>query len=64
MSKKNKPKKQEIRLYFKDGKTDIIPQKFWDDYMVNDGLFVVIKNEQWIAFYQMDIIECMVVANK
>lgn len=49
MSKKKK-KKQEIRLYFKDGKTDIIPQKFWDDYMVTDGLFVVIKNEQWIAF--------------
>ena len=62
MSKKKK--KQEIRLYFRDGKTDIIPQKLWDDYMVIDGLFVVIKNEQWIAFYQMDIIECMVVANK
>ncbi len=63
MSKKKK-KKQEIRLYFKDGKTDVIPQKFWDDYEVNYGLFVVKKNGQWIAFYQMNIIECMVVANK
>lgn len=30
---KHKKKKQKIRIYFKDGKTDIIPQKFWDDYL-------------------------------
>lgn len=62
MSKhKDKKKKQEIRLYFKDGKSDIIPQKYWDDYEINDGLFVVKKNEAWIAFYKMDLIDCMVV---
>jgi len=62
MSKhKHKKKKQEIRIYFKDGKSDIIPQKFWDDYEINDGLFVVKKNEAWIAFYKMDLIDCMVV---
>ena len=33
MSKKKK--KETIRLYFRDGKTDEIPQKFWDDYEVN-----------------------------
>jgi hypothetical protein len=48
MSKKNKPKKQKIRLYFRDGKTDVIPQKYWDDYEVNGGLFVVKKNGAWI----------------
>lgn len=62
MSKHKKKKKQEIRIYFKDGKTDIIPQKFWDDYEVNHGLFVVKKNDAWIAFYRLDIIDCMVVA--
>ena len=36
---KTKKKKQKIRIYFKDGKTDIIPQRFWDDYMYADGLF-------------------------
>ena len=58
---KEKKKKQKIRIYFKDGKTDVIPQKFWDDYEVNDGLFVVKKKGAWTAFYSMDIIACMVV---
>lgn len=61
MSKKNKPKKQKIRIYFKDGKCDVIPQKSWDDYEVNYNLFVVKKHGAWIAFYSMDIIACMVV---
>lgn len=59
MSKKRK--KQKIRIRFRDGKIDIIPQKFWDDYEVNYGLFVIKKKGAWVAFYQMDIIECMVV---
>ncbi len=59
MSKKRK--KQKIRIRFRDGKIDIIPQKFWDDYEVNGGLFVIKKKGAWVAFYQMDIIECMVV---
>ena len=59
MSKSKKKKK--IRLYFKDGKTDVIPQKFWDDYEVNGDLFVVKKHGEWIAFYKMKIIDCMVV---
>ena len=53
-------KKKKIRIYFKDGKTDVIPQKLWDDYEVNHGLFVVKKNGEWIAFYSIDIIACMV----
>ena len=58
---KEKKKKQKIRIFFKDGKTDVIPQKFWDDYEVNDNLFVVKKKGAWIAFNKMDIIDCMVV---
>lgn len=54
-------KKQTIRLYFKDGKTDEIPQKFWDDYEVNGKLFVIKKKGAWIAFYKMKLIDCMVV---
>lgn len=59
MSKKRK--KQKIRIYFRDGKTDVIPQRLWDDYEVNGGLFVIKKKGAWLAFYQLDIIECMVV---
>ena len=64
MAKHKKKKKLEIRIYFKDGKNNIIPQKFWDDYEVNHGLFVVKKNEAWIAFYRLDIIDCVVVAKE
>lgn len=56
-----KQKKQKIRIYFRDGRTDVIPQKYWDDYEVNDGLFVIKKNGIWIAFYQIDLIACMAV---
>jgi hypothetical protein len=52
-------KKQKIRIYFKDGKKDIIPQKYWDNYDYIDHLFVVIKKEQWIAVYNMDIVACI-----
>ena len=54
-------KKYKIQLTFNDGKTEVIPQKFWDDYEVNYGLFVLKKNEEWVAFYKLDIIDCMVV---
>lgn len=59
--KQKKQKKQKIRIYFRDGKSDIISQKYWDDYEINDGLFVVKKNEAWIAFYQLDLIACAVI---
>ena len=52
-----KKKKQKIRIYFRDGKKDIIPQKLWDDYdfIAKDSgqYLVIIKNEQWIAVYNM-----------
>ena len=53
---KNK-KKRKIKIFFTDGKVDVIPQRLWDDYEVNNGLFVVKKHGEWIAFYKMDIIE-------
>lgn len=56
-----KKHKRKIRIYFKDGKCDIIPQRLWDDYEVNYGLFVVKKDGAWIAFYQIDMIACVVV---
>lgn len=56
-----KKHKQKIRIYFRDGKSDIIPQRLWDDYEVNYGLLVIKKNGAWVAFYQVDLIACMVV---
>lgn len=54
-------KKQKIKVYFKDGKIDVIPQKFWNDYDYIDHNFVVIKNGRWIAIYNMDIVACVIV---
>ena len=54
-------KKKTIRVFFKDGKTDVIPQKFWDDYEYNYGLFVVKKKGAWIGAYNMDCVACVVV---
>ena len=48
-------------MYFKDGKKDVIPQKLWDNYDYIDHNFIVIKKEQWIAIYNMDIVACVVV---
>ena len=63
MSKKKekRKKKQTIRIFFKDGKTDVIPQKLWDDYEYNYGLFVVKKKGAWIATYNMDVVACITV---
>ena len=57
----SKHKKHKIKIFFKDGKCDIIPQKFWDDYEINGDLFFVKKNETMVAFYNIDIIACVVV---
>lgn len=60
-----KRKKQKIRIYFKDGRKDVIPQKLWDDYdyIAKDNIttFVVKKKEQWIAMYNMDDVSCIVI---
>ena len=57
----SKNKKRKIKIYFKDGKVDVIPQKFWDDYEINQNLFVVKKKGEWVAGYNMEIIACFVV---
>ena len=57
----SKHKKQKIRVYFKDGKYDVIPQRLWDDYEYIDKLFVVKKKGAWIGIYNMDCVACVVV---
>ena len=58
---KKKRKKPKITIFFKDGKKDVIPKKFWTDYDYVDGMFVVIKREQWVAMYNKDIIDCITI---
>ena len=60
--------KEQIRIYFRDGKQDIIPAKLWDDYDYVHGdandVFVVKKKEAWIAIYNMKDISCVVASFK
>ena len=53
-----------IRIYFKDGKIDVIPKKLWDDYEYNGNLFVVKRCGAWVYCYNMSDISCIIVNNK
>lgn len=65
MAKKKNKRKQTIRIFFRDGKKDVIPQKLWDDYEIiakDSGVhLVIIKNEQWIAGYNLKDVTTWVV---
>jgi hypothetical protein len=65
MAKKKNKRKQTIRIFFRDGKKDVIPQKIWDDYEIiakDSGVhLVIIKNEQWIAGYNLKDVTAWVV---
>ena len=53
-----------IRIYFRDGKMDVIPKKLWDDYEYNGCLFVVKRCGAWVYVYNMDDISAICVENK
>ncbi len=50
-----------IRIYFRDGKVDVIPKKLWDDYEYNGCLFVVKRCGAWIATYNLGDITAVIV---
>ena len=53
-----------IRIYFKDGKIDVIRKKLWDDYEYNGTLFVVKRRGAWVYCYNIGDISCIIVNNK
>lgn len=64
MAKTKELKFGKIRIYFRDGKTDVIPKKLWDDYEYNGNLFVVKRCGAWVYCYNMNDISCIIVDNK
>lgn len=54
-------KYRKIKIFYKDGKSDTVTKKFWDDYEYNDGLFVIKKKGAWIYICNMDEVSCIVV---
>jgi hypothetical protein len=53
-----------IRIYFRDGKVDVIPKKLWDDYEYNGCLFVVKRCGAWVYTYNIGDVSCIIVNNK
>ena len=53
--------KATIKIYFKDGKINELSAKIWDDYQYLDRIFVVKRRGVWIALYNMDAIDCIVI---
>lgn len=53
-----------IRIYFRDGKVDVIPKKLWDDYEYNGCLFIVKRCDEWVYTYNIGDVSCIIVNNK
>ena len=53
-----------IKIYFRDGKVDVIPKKFWDDYEYNGTLFIVKRCGAWVYTYNIGDILAIIVDNK
>ena len=53
-----------IRVYFRDGKIDVIPKRLWDDYTYDGSLFIVKRCGAWVATYNIGDISAVIVDNK
>ena len=53
-----------IKIYFRDGKVDVIPKKLWDDYEYNGALFIVKRCGAWVATYNIGDISAVIVDYK
>ncbi len=51
-----------IYITFADGAQREWPKEDYTDYMVNNGLFVILNKNQWVGIYNLEYIkEIMVV---
>lgn len=53
-----------IKIYFRDGKVDVIPKKLWDDYTYDGALFVIKRRGAWTYTYNIGDISAIIVENK
>ena len=54
-------KYETITVTMKDGKFAEWKKGEWDDYTYDGKFFIVMKNEAWIGFYNLDEIRTIVV---
>lgn len=53
-----------IKIYFRDGKVDVIKKKSWDEYEYNGVLFVVKRSGAWVYTYNMMDVTAIIVKVK
>ena len=42
-----------IKIQFRNANSIIIDEDAWDDYDIYNGFIVIIKDEAWVALYNM-----------
>lgn len=51
-----------IYITFKDGAYREWPEDDYTDYMVNNGLFVIINENKWVGIYNIDCLKEVIIA--
>ena len=54
----------DIKIFFRNGKVDVIPKKLWDDYAYIGKTFVVKRCGAWVYIYNIEDVTCIIVENK
>lgn len=53
-----------IRIVFKSGSVAKWKKKEYTDYKYDGKVFIIIKDEQWVGFYNMDSVVSVIIKNK
>ena len=61
MRPRQKKEKIMIKIVFKNGCIVKWKKKEWTDYKYDGKLFIVIKNGEWVGFYNIDSIVSVIV---
>lgn len=61
MRPRQKKEKIMIKIVFKNGCIVKWKKKEWTDYKYDGKLFIVIKDEEWVGFYNIDSIVSVIV---
>lgn len=53
-----------IKIVFKNGSIAKWKKKDYTDYKYDGKALIIIKNEQWVGFYNMDSVISVIIKNK
>lgn len=53
-----------IKIVFKNGSIAKWKKKEYTDYKYDGKVFIIIKDEQWVGFYNMDSVVSVIIKDK